>query len=54
MRPGYDYTGFTLQSTSNLGSPVWSTNSTAPVIVNRQNTVTNLILDPHQFYRLIH
>jgi len=50
---GYDYTGFTLKSTTNLGSPVWSTNSPAPVIVNRQNTVTNLILGPHQFYRLI-
>ena len=35
---GYDYVGFTLQSTTNLASPVvWSTNSPAPVIVNAQN-----------------
>jgi len=33
---GFDYTGFTLQSATNLSSPVWSTNSPAPVIVNGQ------------------
>jgi hypothetical protein len=52
---GYDYTGFTLQSTTNLVSPaVWATNSPAPVIVNGQNTVTNPISGPQQFYRLSH
>ena len=44
--------GFTLQSTTNLGSPVWTTNSPAPVVVNGQNTVTNPISGTQQFYRL--
>ena len=51
---GYDYTGFTLQSTTNLGSTaVWSTNSPAPVVTAGQNTVTNPITGPRQFYRLV-
>src|SRR6266567_4708569 len=51
---GYDYTGFTVQSTTNLVSPaVWSTNSPAPVVVNGQNTVTNAITEPQEFYRLV-
>ncbi len=51
---GFDYTGYTLQSTTNLISPVaWSTNSPAPVIVAGQNTVTNPITGAQQFYRLI-
>jgi beta-glucanase (GH16 family) len=46
-------TGFTLQSTTNLGSSaVWSTNSPAPVVVNGQNTVTNPISDTQMFFRL--
>jgi len=45
--------GFTLQSTTNLGSSaVWTTNSPAPVVVNGQNTVTNPISGAQQFYRL--
>jgi hypothetical protein len=52
---GYDYTGFTLQSTTNLVSPVvWSTNSPAPVVIADQNTVTNPITGAQQFYRLFH
>ena len=44
---------FTLQFTASLGSPVvWTTNSPAPVLVNGQNTVTNLISGTQQFYRL--
>jgi uncharacterized repeat protein (TIGR03803 family) len=43
---------FTLQSTINLFSPVWTTNSPAPVIVNGQNTVTNPISGTQQFFRL--
>ena len=39
---GFDYTGFTLQSTANLALPVWTSNSPAPVVVNGQYTVTNL------------
>ena len=47
--------GFTLQSTTNLVQPVvWSTNSPAPVVVNGQNTVTNPITGPQQFFRLVH
>jgi hypothetical protein len=45
--------GFTLQTTTNPGSPVWSTNSLAPVVVNGQNTVTNPLSGARQFYRLI-
>ncbi len=51
---GFDYTGYTLQSTTNLGSPaVWSTNSHAPVVIAGQNNVTNPITGPQQFYRLV-
>ena len=50
---GFDYSGFTLQSTTNLVSPVvWDTNVPAPVVVNGQNTVTNPISGAQQFYRL--
>ncbi len=52
---GFDYTGYTLQSTTNLASPaVWATNSPAPVVIAGQNTVTNPITGPQQFFRLIH
>jgi hypothetical protein len=45
--------GFTLQSTTNLGSAtVWSTNLPAPVVIEGQNMVTNPISGPQQFYRL--
>jgi hypothetical protein len=51
---GFAYTGFTLQSTTNLGSPsVWSTDSPAPVVIAGQNTVTNPITGPQKFYRLV-
>jgi hypothetical protein len=50
----YDYTGFTLQSTTNLISPaVWNTNSPAPVVIAGQNTVTNPITGAQKFYRLV-
>ena len=49
---GFDYSGFTLQSTTNLGSPVWSANLPAPVVVNGLNTVTNLISGTKRFFRL--
>ncbi len=48
----FDYTGYTLQSTTNLLSPVWATNSPAPVVVNGQNIVTNPISGTQQFFRL--
>ncbi len=45
--------GFTLQSATNLGSPmVWANVSNAPVVVNGQNTVTNIITSGQQFFRL--
>ncbi len=44
--------GFSLQSTTDLASPVWTTNSLVPVVVNGQNTVTNLISGTQQFFRL--
>ena len=51
---GFDYTGYTLQSSTSLDSPsVWSTNSPAPVIIAGQNTVTNPINGARQFYRLV-
>ena len=45
-------TGLTLQSTTNLASPVWTTNSQLPFLVNGQNTVTNPVSGTQDFYRL--
>jgi hypothetical protein len=48
-----NFTGFTLQSATNLASPAaWTTNSPTPVVVNGQNTVTNPISGTQQFFRL--
>jgi hypothetical protein len=45
--------GFTLESTTSLGSPaVWSAISPGPVVLDGQNTVTNPISATQQFYRL--
>jgi uncharacterized repeat protein (TIGR03803 family) len=45
--------GFTLQSTTNLNSPiVWSPVSPAPTVVNGQYAVTNPISGTQKFYRL--
>jgi len=45
--------GFTLQSATNLDSPVvWSTNSPAPIAISGQNIVTNPVSGTRQFYRL--
>ena len=49
---GFDYTGYTFQSATNLASPIWSTNLPTPVIVNGLNTVTNPIPGTQQFFRL--
>lgn len=46
--------GFTLQSTTDLASPSWSTVSPTPALVNGLNTVTNALSTVRQFYRLIH
>jgi hypothetical protein len=49
-----NFTGFTLQSTTNLDSPAdWTTVSPAPVIINGNNTVTNSISRTGTFYRLL-
>jgi uncharacterized repeat protein (TIGR03803 family) len=45
--------GFTLQSTTNLVSPVtWNTNLPSPIVINGQNIVTNPITGAQQFFRL--
>jgi len=51
---GFDYAGYTLQSTTNLASLVWTTNYPAPVIINGQNSVANPISGMQQFFRLSH
>jgi uncharacterized repeat protein (TIGR03803 family) len=49
-----NFTGFTLQSTTNLLSPaVWTPVFPAPVVFNGLNTVTNPAFGAQQFYRLI-
>jgi uncharacterized repeat protein (TIGR03803 family) len=46
-------TGFTLQSTTNLGpAAFWTTNFPTPVVVNGQNTITNPISGTQQYFRL--
>jgi uncharacterized repeat protein (TIGR03803 family) len=47
-----NFTGFTLQSTTNLVSPVWTNNLPAPVVVNAQFAVTHVISGTQQFFRL--
>jgi uncharacterized repeat protein (TIGR03803 family) len=47
-----NFTGYTLQSTTNLVSTNWSTVSPAPVVVNTNNVVTNAISGRQQFFRL--
>ena len=49
---GFDYTGYTLQSTTNLASAVWTAVSPAPLVINGQNTVTNPVSGTQQFFRL--
>lgn len=49
---GFDYSGYTLQSTTTLAPPIWTTNLPAPVVINGQNTVTNLMSGNQQYFRL--
>jgi uncharacterized repeat protein (TIGR03803 family) len=49
---GFDYTGYILQSATNLFSPVWNPVSPPPTVVNGQNAVTNPISGSQQFFRL--
>jgi len=46
------YGGLTLQSTTDLVSPVWTAVSPIPVVISGQDVVTNAITGPQQFYRL--
>jgi uncharacterized repeat protein (TIGR03803 family) len=48
-----NYSGFTLQSTPNLGSSaVWTTNSSPPVVIGGENVVISTASGKQQFYRL--
>lgn len=47
-----NFTGYTLQSTTNLVPSLWGTVSPAPVIVNGKYVVTNGYAGMHKFYRL--
>ena len=47
------YSGFTLQSTTNLGlSAVWATNSPPPVVIGGENVVVDAISGSRKLYRL--
>jgi len=50
---GFDYTGYTLQSTTNLGAITgWSVVPGAPVVINGLKTVTTPLSGSQSFYRL--
>jgi uncharacterized repeat protein (TIGR03803 family) len=49
---GFDYSGYTLQSATNLFSPSWNTNLPTPVVVDGLNIITNPISGSPQFFRL--
>jgi hypothetical protein len=48
-----NFPGYTLQSTTNLASPLWTMNPSTSVVVNGQYTVTNPVSGFQQFFRLI-
>jgi uncharacterized repeat protein (TIGR03803 family) len=49
---GFDYRGYVLQSTTDIASPVWTTNLPAPVVFDGQYMVTNPVSGTRQFFRL--
>jgi uncharacterized repeat protein (TIGR03803 family) len=50
---GFSYSGLALESATNLGNPsVWNSVALLPAVVNGQNTVTNPIISPQQFFQL--
>jgi hypothetical protein len=49
---GFDFSSYTLQSTTNLFSPSWTANLPAPFVVDGRCMVTNPISGTHQFFRL--
>ena len=50
---GFDYTGYALQSTTNLAPPAaWNPSLPFPSVISGQETVTNAVTGVQQFYRL--
>jgi uncharacterized repeat protein (TIGR03803 family) len=49
---GFDYSGYTLESATNLGSPAWTSNLPTPAMINGQKSVTVPVTGTQQFYRL--
>ncbi len=49
---GFDFTGYSLQSTANLSSAVWTNVSPNPVVIGGQNVVVSPITGTQQFFRL--
>jgi hypothetical protein len=50
---GFDYSGFNVQSTTNLANTnSWTTLTNPPVTVGSQSQVTDAISGPAKFYRL--
>lgn len=47
-----NFTGYSLESVTNLNSNVWSIVSPAPSISGTNNVVTNAVNDPARVYRL--
>jgi hypothetical protein len=50
---GTNFTGFTLESKTNLNTNAWSTVSPAPVVTGTNNVVTNATTEAQKLYRLI-
>jgi uncharacterized repeat protein (TIGR03803 family) len=48
----FSYAGYTLQSTTNLASPVWTPISASPVVIGGENVVVNPVSGTRQFFRL--
>jgi uncharacterized repeat protein (TIGR03803 family) len=49
---GFDYSGYVLESATNLGSPTRNPVSPRPLVVDGWNTVTNAVSDAQQFFRV--
>jgi uncharacterized repeat protein (TIGR03803 family) len=49
---GFDYSGYTLESTTDLGSLAWTSNLPVPAILNGQKSVTVPVTGRQQFFRL--
>ncbi len=47
-----NFTGFTLESSSDLSSNIWSTVVPGPAIIGTNNVVTNSLVGAQKFYRL--